>query len=81
MVLTVLKRIQKDFGLPPPEMVFGNNHVTVTHGDFELVFGAYDALALVDTSSTSSEKIKVAYSEEWTRKRFVRFLNYRSNLI
>ncbi|CAO0789789.1 unnamed protein product [Mucor circinelloides] len=63
-----MEKIQKDFGLPPPEMVFGNNHVTVTHGDFELVFGAYDALALVDTSSTSSEKIKVAYSEEWTRK-------------
>jgi type 2A phosphatase activator TIP41 len=74
-------RIQKDFGLPPPEMVFGNNYVTVKHNDFKLVFGAYDALALVDTSSTSSEKIKVAYSEEWTRKRFVRFLNYRSILI
>jgi type 2A phosphatase activator TIP41 len=50
-------------------MVFPNNHVTVQKGDFKLTFGAYDALRIVDTSSTSSEKIKVAYSEEWTRKR------------
>ncbi|CAO3646063.1 unnamed protein product [Mucor hiemalis] len=63
-----MERIQKDYGLPPPEMVFGNNYVQVEKGDFKLVFGAYDALKIVDTSSTSSEKIKVAYSEEWTRK-------------
>lgn len=50
-------------------MVFGNNHVTVQKGSFQLSFGAYEALKMVDTSSTSSEKIKVAYSEEWTRKR------------
>lgn len=50
-------------------MVFGNNHVTVKHDDFELTFGAYEAISVIDTSSTSSEKIKVAYSEEWTRKR------------
>lgn len=52
-------------------MVFGNNHVTLQHKDFSLTLGAYDALAMVDTSSTSSEKIKVAYSEEWTRKRLL----------
>ncbi|KAI9486988.1 MAG: TIP41-like family-domain-containing protein [Benjaminiella poitrasii] len=63
-----MEKIQKDFGLPPPEMVFGNSHVTIKYKDFQLIFGAHDALALVDTSSTSSEKIKVAYSEEWTRK-------------
>ncbi|KAI7897882.1 TIP41-like family-domain-containing protein [Cokeromyces recurvatus] len=63
-----MEKIQKDFGLPPPEMVFGNNHVTIKYKDFQLFFGAYDALALVDTSSTSSEKIKVAYADEWTRK-------------
>ncbi|KAI9357832.1 TIP41-like family-domain-containing protein [Pilaira anomala] len=63
-----MERIQKDYGLPPPEMVFGNNHVTVQKGSFKLSFGAYEALKMVDTSSTSSEKIKVAYSEEWTRK-------------
>lgn len=38
------------------------------HSNFKITFGAYDALSLVDTSSTSSEKIKVAYAEEWTRK-------------
>ncbi|KAG2199571.1 hypothetical protein INT47_012171 [Mucor saturninus] len=63
-----MEKISKDYGLPPPEMVFGNNHVTVEKDSFKLSFGAYDALSQVDTSSTSSEKIKVAYSEEWTRK-------------
>ncbi|KAL0094773.1 TIP41-like family-domain-containing protein [Phycomyces blakesleeanus] len=63
-----MESIQKNFGIPPPEMVFGNNHVTIKHGETEFTWGAYDALKLVDTSSTSSEKIKVAYSEEWTKK-------------
>lgn len=62
-------RLQKDFGLPPPEMVFGNNCVTLKKGDFEISLNAYDALSRVDTSSTSSENLKVAYAEEWTRKR------------
>ncbi|EIE84533.1 hypothetical protein G6F46_010803 [Rhizopus delemar] len=61
-------RLQKDFGLPPPEMVFGNNCVTLKKGDFEISLNAYDALSRVDTSSTSSENLKVAYAEEWTRK-------------
>ncbi|KAI8362800.1 TIP41-like family-domain-containing protein [Blakeslea trispora] len=63
-----MEKIQKDFGLPPPEMVFGNNHVTVQHNQLEIQFNAYDALALIDTSSDSSEKIKVAYAEEWKQK-------------
>ncbi|KAI8992235.1 TIP41-like family-domain-containing protein [Pilobolus umbonatus] len=63
-----MDKIQKNFNLPPPEMVFGNNHITLSKGDFQLDFNAYDALSKVDTSSTSSEKIKVAYAEEWTKK-------------
>jgi type 2A phosphatase activator TIP41 len=69
LLTNFIYRLQKDFGLPPPEMVFGNNHVICSKGDFKLEFNAYDALSKVDTSSTSSEHIKVAYSEEWTRKR------------
>ncbi|KAG0800506.1 hypothetical protein G6F22_002160 [Rhizopus arrhizus] len=65
---TEMEKLQKDFGLPPPEMVFGNNCVTLKKGDFEISLNAYDALSRVDTSSTSSENLKVAYAEEWTRK-------------
>ncbi|CAO3667276.1 unnamed protein product [Rhizopus stolonifer] len=59
---------QKDFGLPPPEMVFGNNCVSIENEGFKTTFGAYDALSKVDTSCTSSENLKVAYADEWSRK-------------
>ncbi|CEI87340.1 hypothetical protein RMCBS344292_01757 [Rhizopus microsporus] len=64
-----MEKIQQDFGLPPPEMVFGNNLISLEKGEFKICFTAYDALSKVDTSSTSSENLKVAYAEEWTRKR------------
>ncbi|KAL4209658.1 TIP41-domain-containing protein [Rhizopus microsporus] len=63
-----MEKIQQDFGLPPPEMVFGNNLISLEKGEFKICFTAYDALSKVDTSSTSSENLKVAYAEEWTRK-------------
>ncbi|OBZ89154.1 TIP41-like protein [Choanephora cucurbitarum] len=63
-----MEKMQKDFGLPPPEMVFGNNHVTVQYNKLQIQFNAYDALAMIDTSSDSSENIKVAYAEEWKKK-------------
>ncbi|KAF7725055.1 hypothetical protein EC973_000462 [Apophysomyces ossiformis] len=65
---TEMNNLQQAFGIPPPEMVFGDNHVTLKKGDMKLTFNAKDALALVDASSNSSEHIKVAYAEEWTRK-------------
>ncbi|KAG1448736.1 hypothetical protein G6F56_008859 [Rhizopus delemar] len=63
-----MDKIQKDFGLPPPEMVFGNNCVSIENERFKTTFGAYDALSKVDTSCTSSENLKVAYADEWSRK-------------
>ncbi|KAI9281826.1 TIP41-like family-domain-containing protein [Sporodiniella umbellata] len=63
-----MEKIQKDFGLPPPEMVFGNSCVSLERGELKVTFGAYDALSKVDTSSTSSEILKVAYADEWARK-------------
>ncbi|KAI8391162.1 TIP41-like family-domain-containing protein [Radiomyces spectabilis] len=60
--------IQTDIGIPPPEMVFGNSEVLLKNEDFELSFKAYDALRMVDTSSNSSEHIKVAYADDWSRK-------------
>ncbi|KAI9317461.1 TIP41-like family-domain-containing protein [Dichotomocladium elegans] len=71
-MICTIRSIQQKFGMPPPEMVFGNNYVTLKYGnDIEIGFNAIDALSHVDTSSTSSEHIKVAYAEEWKRKRQV----------
>ncbi|CAO3649564.1 unnamed protein product [Cunninghamella blakesleeana] len=49
-------------------MVFGNNYVKIQKGSFEYTWNAYDALSKVDTSEDSSERIKVSYASEWTKK-------------
>ncbi|ORX52033.1 TIP41-domain-containing protein [Hesseltinella vesiculosa] len=58
---------QKEYGIPPPEMIFGNNRVAISKGGMEYFWTAFDALALVDTSESSSTRVKVAYATEWTR--------------
>ncbi|KAG0297848.1 hypothetical protein BGZ96_004499 [Linnemannia gamsii] len=60
-----------DLGIPIPEMIFGNNFLTIEHksSGFKLEFKALPALAMVDQSSTSSDKIKVSYAREWFEKR------------
>ncbi|CAO3653636.1 unnamed protein product [Cunninghamella echinulata] len=63
-----MEGIQKNFGIPPPEMVFGNNYVKIQKGTFEYTWNAYEALSKVDTSENSSEHIKVSYASEWTKK-------------
>lgn len=65
------RSIQKDIGIPPPEMVFGSNRITFATDKVAIEFNAYDALRYVDTSPESSEYIKVAYANEWTRKRYI----------
>ncbi|KAG0304000.1 hypothetical protein BGZ98_006046 [Dissophora globulifera] len=59
-----------DLGIPIPEMIFGNNFLSIEHtSGFKLEFKALPALALVDQSSTSSDLIKVSYAREWFDKR------------
>ncbi|KAF9132523.1 hypothetical protein BGW39_011875 [Mortierella sp. 14UC] len=60
-----------DLGIPIPEMIFGNNFLSVEHkpSGFKLEFKALPALAMVDQSSTSSDLIKVSYAREWFEKR------------
>jgi glycine cleavage system aminomethyltransferase T len=51
-------------------MIFGNNEVRISHEDgFEILFRAKDALELVDKTSESNKHIKVAYANEWGKKR------------
>ncbi|RUS14972.1 TIP41-like family-domain-containing protein [Endogone sp. FLAS-F59071] len=66
---TEIESAQTDLGIPLPEMIFGHNHLTFEHKHgFRLEFRALDALRRVDSTSESSEMIKVAYAEEWTSK-------------
>ncbi|KAG0365192.1 TIP41-like family-domain-containing protein [Gamsiella multidivaricata] len=59
-----------DLGIPIPEMIFGNNYLSVEHkSGFKLEFKALPALAMVDQSTKTSELIKVSYAREWFDKR------------
>ena len=60
-----------DLGIPIPEMIFGNNFLSIEHksSGFKLEFKALPALAMVDQSSTSCDLIKVSYAREWFEKR------------
>lgn len=56
-------------GIAPPEMIFGNNFVSLKHEEsgFSIDFNALDALQRVD--KTGEKMLKVAYSEEWQKQR------------
>ncbi|KLJ06583.1 hypothetical protein EMPG_17924 [Blastomyces silverae] len=56
-------------GIAPPEMIFGDNHVTIEHqpSGWKLDFNAFDALDRVD--KTGETMLKVAYSKEWQQSR------------
>ncbi|PGH14818.1 hypothetical protein AJ79_02834 [Helicocarpus griseus UAMH5409] len=56
-------------GIAPPEMIFGDNHVTIEHqpSGWKLDFNAFDALDRVD--KTGQSVLKVAYSKEWQQSR------------
>ncbi|KAI6709920.1 hypothetical protein JHW43_007554 [Diplocarpon mali] len=56
-------------GIPVPEMIFGDNMVSVEHvaSGWRLEFNAYDALDRVD--KTDKNMLKVAYSKEWSSSR------------
>ncbi|KAA8897805.1 TOR signaling pathway protein-like protein TipA [Sphaerosporella brunnea] len=57
-------------GITPPEMIFGNNSVRVSHAasGFAIEFNAFDALDVVDKTGAQG-MLKVAYSDEWQRMR------------
>ncbi|KAH0614685.1 uncharacterized protein H6S33_000321 [Morchella sextelata] len=56
-------------GIAPPEMIFGNNGVSIQHdaSGWGVTFNALDALSGVD--KTGESMLKVAYSESWTKMR------------
>ncbi|KAL4781925.1 TIP41-like family-domain-containing protein [Aspergillus varians] len=59
----------KKLGIAPPEMIFGDNFVSIEHekSGWGINFNAFDALDRVD--KTGDSMLKVAYSKEWQRSR------------
>jgi type 2A phosphatase activator TIP41 len=55
--------------IPVPEMIFGDNMVSIEHvpTGWRMEFNAYDALDRVD--KTDKNMLKVAYSQEWSSSR------------
>lgn len=61
--------LSNDIGIPIPEMIFGDNFVSVTHvpSQWTLDFNARDALDRV--SKTEQGMLQVAVAEEWKKER------------
>lgn len=66
-----IDEMSKKLGIPVPEMIFGDNMVSIEHVEsgWRLKFNAFDALDRVD--KTDKNMLQVAYSREWSSSRFV----------
>ncbi|RDW59654.1 TOR signaling pathway protein TipA-like protein [Coleophoma cylindrospora] len=64
-----IDKMTEKLGIPVPEMIFGDNMVSIEHleSGWHLEFNAFDALDRVD--KTDKNMLKVAYSSEWTKSR------------
>ena len=74
-----IERMTEQLGIAPPEMIFGDNFVRVEHvsSGWAIEFNAFDALDCVD--KTGQDMLKVAYSGEWQRHRYARFIALNRN--
>ncbi|ORY70135.1 TIP41-like family-domain-containing protein [Pseudomassariella vexata] len=64
-----IEAMEKSLGIPIPEMIFGDNVVTVTHNPtgWSISFNAYDALDAVD--KTDKNMLQVAHARSWSSSR------------
>ena len=64
-----IERMTSELGIAPPEMIFGDNFVSITHipSKFSIKFDAFGALDQVD--KTGEKRLKVSYSQEWFSSR------------
>lgn len=65
-----IENMTTKLGITPPEMIFGDNLVSIEHepSGWAISFNAFDALDRVD--KTGESRLKVAYSREWQRSRY-----------
>jgi type 2A phosphatase activator TIP41 len=64
-----IEEMTKNLGIAPPEMIFGDNLVTIECPSLQwgIKFDAFGALDRVD--KTGETRLKVAYSKEWQQSR------------
>ena len=64
-----IEQMTASLGIAPPEMIFGDNMVTIEHAKsgFGVSFNTYDALDRVD--KTGGSMLQVAHSREWQSTR------------
>ncbi|KAK2762759.1 hypothetical protein FQN54_000933 [Arachnomyces sp. PD_36] len=64
-----IEEMTNKLGIAPPEMIFGDNGVSIEHepSGWGINFNAFDALDRVD--KTGEKMLKVAYSKEWQKSR------------
>ncbi|KAL4997766.1 TIP41-like family-domain-containing protein [Aspergillus recurvatus] len=64
-----IEAMAKKLGIAPPEMIFGDNFVSIEHekSGWSIHFNAFDALDRVD--KTGESMLKVAHSKEWQKSR------------
>ncbi|KAL8784414.1 MAG: hypothetical protein Q9195_009059 [Heterodermia aff. obscurata] len=64
-----IDEMTKQLGITPPEMIFGDNRVSVEHinSGWKIQFSAFEALDKVD--KTSQSMLQVAHSKEWQSTR------------
>ncbi|KAG8531521.1 uncharacterized protein KY384_003150 [Bacidia gigantensis] len=64
-----IEKMTENLGIALPEMIFGDNLVSIEHAEssFGISFNTYDALDLVD--KTGGSMLQVAHSKEWQSTR------------
>lgn len=64
-----IEEMSQQLGIPIPEMIFGDNYVSITHlpSNWAISFNAHDALDRV--SKTEEGMLQVAVAEEWKKER------------
>ena len=64
-----IEEMTEKLGIAPPEMIFGDNGVSIEHlaSGWKIDFNAFDALDCVD--KTGETMLKVAHSKEWHQNR------------
>ena len=67
-----IDEMTNQLGITVPEMIFGNNSITIEHvaSGWEIQFNAFDALDKVD--KTSGSMLQVAHSKEWQSTRYAK---------
>ena len=65
-----IEQMTQKLGIAPPEMIFGDNLVSIDHNKsgWGVQFNTYDALDRVD--KTGGSMLQVAHSREWQSTRY-----------